>query len=242
MKINTKILICVAVAIGYGYAARAQNIYGITGAIKTPSAYTVKSGSINIGGSYAFDYFRLSSSPKNTQIENWNMFANIGLHSRIEGGVRIISFPSVVVNSANYKGVYVDRNLSAKLVLVKEKKIIPQLSIGVQDAVGTKFFHASYITASKHIGFSGERMFIEPTIGYGFVLPSKVITVSDYTLKSFFGNLVFSPHKSIQILGEYDTKNTNIGARYSIKKFLNLQINYLNFKHIAGSIYLNFKL
>ena len=45
-----------------------------------------------------------------------------------------------------------DRNYEAKLLLLRERKILPQVAVGIRDMVGSGFQGAEYLVGSKKIG------------------------------------------------------------------------------------------
>ena len=47
---------------------------------------------------------------------------------------------------------YYDRNYEAKLLLLREQDLAPQIAIGIRDLVGTGIFGSEYLVASKQIG------------------------------------------------------------------------------------------
>ena len=47
---------------------------------------------------------------------------------------------------------YYDRNYEAKLLLLREQELMPQLAVGIRDLVGTGVFGSEYLVASKKIG------------------------------------------------------------------------------------------
>ena len=47
---------------------------------------------------------------------------------------------------------YYDRNYEAKLLLLREQDLAPQIAIGIRDMVGTGIFGSEYLVASKQIG------------------------------------------------------------------------------------------
>ena len=70
------------------------------------------------------------------------------------------SYQYTDVNNALYSNVpsfsgnqtYKDKGFDAKFILLKEKKLLPAVAIGLRDLAGTGIFSSEYIVASKRFG------------------------------------------------------------------------------------------
>ena len=60
--------------------------------IKTPSAYTIKSGDAFIATQLYEDYYQSYDPVKSTI---WSFSANVGFLSRMEIGIRLINYPDI---------------------------------------------------------------------------------------------------------------------------------------------------
>ncbi|MEO0522638.1 MAG: YjbH domain-containing protein [Pseudomonadota bacterium] len=129
------------------------NFYGSPGLIDTPSAYALPDGQLavsvsNFGGqtrtSLTFQAFpRVSASFRYIGIQDWN---------------------------SDGFDTYRDRNFDVALLLSKERKHWPALSVGLRDFAGTGIYASEYVVASKSfeqpLGLPG-RFNVTAGLGWG---------------------------------------------------------------------------
>jgi hypothetical protein len=125
--------------------------YGTIGLIQMPSARMHPGGTVGFTWTHAEPYLRGSimghpfdwfeASYQYTDVNNW-------LYS----------------DSPEFSGKqsYKDKSFDAKLRLIKERDLIPQIAVGFRDFGGSALFAGEYIVASKLIGN------IDFTLGLGF--------------------------------------------------------------------------
>lgn len=126
-KKNLGFVFCV---VGVSFTADlAASDYGTTGLIDTPTARMQQDGVFAVTGawdglhkSYMFTY----------QATPW-----------LEGTFRYTGFNDFF---------YWDRNYEVKALLWQEQYLLPQVAVGIRDAVGTGVFGSEYLVASKAIG------------------------------------------------------------------------------------------
>ena len=123
---------------------------GQTGLINMPDARIAPEGALRFGYSQLQPYRALWSS--------------VSLFPRFEMSARYTEIENVPVFGNRPDGDfgdYKDKAFDAKLVLLKEGKYWPQISIGTQDYLGTKLFEANYVAFSKSLGD------VDISLGYG---------------------------------------------------------------------------
>ena len=226
-------LIISIVLICFTFNLNGQNIYGYTGLIKTPNAYTIEDGKANLAIQLYDDIYRTFDKEKTTIL---SQSINIGFLSRLEVGVRLVSYPS-------RSGKGHDRILNFKLVLFKEKNYIPQISFGCQDVVGTRIYNSTYMVLSKNIAFSKDFHFI-PSLGYGSKISDKIFFDDsyDHRLVGVFGNAEISYKDWISGMLEYDGNYYNFGIRCSPFKFISITTYMNDIKYFGGIINLSLKI
>jgi hypothetical protein len=138
-----------------------QSIYGLTGLNKIPNASVIEDGKAIFSTSYFKDDERIS---RESNIPQGSFFFLIGVLPFMEIGYRM----TAVFYDGTYKPTRrnVDQNLNLKFRIVKERKYVPEIALGVQDVMGNRIFQSSFIVASKKIEFR-EYYYLKPTIGFG---------------------------------------------------------------------------
>ncbi len=76
----------------------------------------------------------------------------VGLFDRFEIHGQFTEVDTLVAFPGEGYGYYKDRSAGARLVLMKEGEVLPQVAIGAFDATGTALFGSRYIVASKMWG------------------------------------------------------------------------------------------
>ncbi len=97
-----------------------------------------------------------------------------------------------------------DRMLSGRLVLFPPRPWQPGLAVGIEDAVGTRRFHSSYLVAGIPLEYQPLRSRF--SLGYA----SRVFTASRHTLDGAFGAVSASLWRPVAASLEYDTEKWNI--------------------------------
>lgn len=141
-KITSQILVSVSAAIllmtGPVWANDTPDVtyglWGNQGLIDMPTARMGPDGSFSVGASYY----------KDTQHYNFNFQALPWLNASFRySGITHFAF--------DYP-VYWDRSLAARVRLVREGNILPEISIGTNDVVGTGIYSGDYAVATKKLG------------------------------------------------------------------------------------------
>jgi hypothetical protein len=215
--------------------SKGQTIYGVTGIIKTPNAYIVDTGKSIIGIAYFKDYH----NKLDELFEQWTVNFNIGFHSRFELGARLAIFPGISGDSPIYD-VSFDRIFSGKFILFKEKDLFAQISIGMQDIVGTRFHNSTYFVASKNIQIK-KSFNILLNLGYGSKLNDLIFgDAGNHHFLGFFGGTEIGFKKRIYVMAEYDAKDINSGLKIVIKDWLNFNFSLLKMEIPSAGLALKF--
>ena len=151
------------------------SLLGQTGLINMPDARVEETGTLRFGYSYYEPYPTLWST--------------ISLFSRLEFGARYTRFMRVTAFEGQGYGDSKDKAFDAKLAILKESKYWPQLSVGVQDFLGTQLLNADYVALNKRFGS------VDLSLGYG-----------RKRINGTFGGLRYTPQwlKGISFVAEYD--------------------------------------
>lgn len=203
--------------------------------IKIPSAYIVENGKCVFGIAYYKDYH----NKQDELFKQWTINVNVGFHSRFELGVRLAGFPGVKGDSYIYDMSF-DRILNFKFILLKEKEILPQISIGMQDVVGTRFHNSSYIVGTKTIALKRTFNFLL-NAGYGCKLNDWIQGDGrNHHFIGFFGGAEIGIKNTIFLVSEYDAKNVNSGFRLVLRDWLHLNFSWLDMKTPSAGFSLKF--
>ncbi|MFZ5772246.1 MAG: YjbH domain-containing protein [Thermodesulfobacteriota bacterium] len=76
----------------------------------------------------------------------------LGVFDRLEFHGHFTEVSSLQTSFGPSYGYYKDRSAGARLVLVKEEDLLPQLAVGAYDPIGTGLFPYRYLVASKMLG------------------------------------------------------------------------------------------
>lgn len=215
-----------------------QTIYGVTGIIKTPNAYTVENGKCISGISYFKDYHKTPDE----KFEQWGFNFNIGFHSRFELGVRLAILHDSLGGDSPIFDVSFDRVLSGKFLLLKEKDLVPQIAFGIQDIVGTRLHNSTYLVASKNIQMN-KSFSILLNLGYGSKFNDLIFEdAQNHHFIGFFGGTELSFKKKVVLMVEYDARDFNSGLKIVVKDWLNINFLLLNMEIPSAGLSLKFQL
>lgn len=139
-------LVC-AVFGGFHAACSQASDYGTTGLIDIPTARSGKDGEFAVNMAYQD---RTKSVAVTYQGLDW--LEATFRYTGINGAAR----------TASTGFVYYDRNYEVKARLWRERGWLPQVALGIRDAVGTGVFGSEYLVASKQFGN------VDATLGLGW--------------------------------------------------------------------------
>lgn len=215
-----------------GYV-KAQFTYGTTGLLHMPTADMQKDKTFMAGGGYLNSH----ATPSRWNYNTWNYYINITFFPWLEVAYTCTIFDEWARGGKVYMKNQ-DRSFHGRLRLWKEgwwKEWTPQIVVGVNDLTtgsgadytemgvegdGNGYFNRYYVAATKHISWNGEWGFHAayvynkrykdklngPAFGinYQFALPQT----------SFINKAI----NGLNLMAEYDSKHTNIGAQYTLWK------------------------
>ncbi|MBU0671429.1 MAG: YjbH domain-containing protein, partial [Candidatus Margulisbacteria bacterium] len=119
--------------------------------LSLPSGRTLEHGQAILGASFAY--------PHNVY------YASLGYFDLLEVTFKLTDVLTYDLSQIDPSwagfGTFKDRAMDLKLRIIPETKLLPALSVGAQDVLGTKVFPASYAVASKQLGW------LDLTLGYG---------------------------------------------------------------------------
>lgn len=218
---------------------KTQTPYGTVGSLKVPTAYTVDTGKVLFGAGYYRDY--LMPQHPETFYNQWAIFANFGFHSRFDLGVRLAMFPQIPLNDSTVRyNINNDRTINAKLIIVKRRKKIPQVAIGLQDFIGTGRFNSTYLVISKLVQINSNTEAVA-TLGYGAKLHKVFSRKASSRLIGGFGGIDISWKTAATISIEYDSKDFNLGTSLR-NKFGRITLFLTDWSQISTTVSCSFTL
>ncbi len=213
-----------------------QTIYGVSGIIKTPSAYVVNNDDFVFGAAYFKDYHTNSDE----LIKQWTINLNAGIFSRFELGLRLAILPDITGDSPIFD-VSFDRMISGKYVLFKEENVLPQIAFGMQDVVGTRLHNSTYLTASKTIQIEFYSLLLN--LGYGSKLNDSVFgNAESHHFLGPFGGAEIGLKKRIYLMVEYDARDFNMGLKIVVKDWFNFNFSLFKMEYPSMGISLKFSI
>lgn len=118
------------------------------------------------------------------------LWSSISFFPRLElsGRYTVIDGVQQVEDQPEF-GDYDDKAFDAKLLLFRESQHLPEVSLGVQDFIGTRLFPSEYVAVSKRVGD------VDVTVGYG-----------KNRIDGMFGGLRYKPswNPNLGLVAEYD--------------------------------------
>ena len=163
------------------------SLQGFTGVLNTPSAFVTREGDF-----YGLYSNQVESSWRGKARFQDNYFFNVGFFDFAEVGGRVFDAPGV------------SRDLSASIKITTEPFTrdmphLPVFAAGIQDiSGGASYLKSSYAVVSKDLW----RFRLSAGYGNG---PDR--------MKGLFAGGEFKVHDWVYILADYDTQETNVGAR-----------------------------
>jgi hypothetical protein len=220
------------------YATRCvpQNVYGVSGAVFTPDAYTVGDGNIIFTASLHHDRFP-NLTQTYEQIGQWSTAINIGLHSRLDAGIRLVGVPSLRAEVSSLPHHYpMDRNINVKFVIVPEYVKFPQIALGFQDFAGTRKYNSTYLVVGKRFLVRQKTIF---WINLGYGTPFSKVLYSyppdGYRLQGLFGSVGIQ-YKWFRLMSEYETGSFNFGCGITFCKVIVVKLFYTKLNYTGALV------
>jgi hypothetical protein len=178
----------------------ALSLQGFTGILNTPNAHVTDEGWV-----YALYTNQVESQWRSKTTSQDNYQFSLGFFNFIELGGRFIEAPGSA------------RDLSGNLKLTsapltRNLPLVPVLGLGIQDlGGGNALLKTTYLVLSEDIW----RLRLSAGYGKG---PDR--------MKGGFAGAEFKAHDWVYLLGDYDTKETNLGARVVLPQFWKVPVQF----------------
>jgi hypothetical protein len=206
----------------------AQSLTGITGLLNAPSANMQKDGTFYMGANYLNRNYI-------------NAYGN-GKYNCLIYYFDLTFLPFLEINFRNTRQLNnpdlthtVDRMLSFRLRVLKERKYWPSIVLGVNDLytsalIGNQYFGAVYAVATKNILVKKN----EFGATFGYALPF----FKNNQFVGFFGGVTFSPSflRQLTLMAEYDSRNFNIGGSVLFFKHLYFFALLQGMESVSGGV------
>jgi hypothetical protein len=208
--------------------SEAQSLTGVTGLLNAPSANMQKDGTFYMGANYLSRNY-------------------IDVYARGKFNCLIYYFdltflPFLEINFRNTRqldnpdrGHTVDRMLSARLQILKERKYWPSIVLGANDfftraTKGNQSFGALYAVATKNVLLKKN----EIGVTFGYALPY----FKNSQFVGFFGGVSFNPSflRQLTLMAEYDSRNFNIGGSVLFFRHLYLFALLQGMESVTGGV------
>ena len=222
-----------------------MNDFGGVGLLQTRTARFGPDGLLDVGSSFVDRYFRYY----------------VTLHALpwLEGTFRYTDIRNRFAGGHSYK----DKGADIKIRLVEERRLIPQIAVGLQDGLGTGLFDGEYVVASKRFldldlsfgiawgylarGGSWRNPLIDLWSGFadrtenraGGGRPSLKSYFSGATVAPFFGVEYRTPMDGLTLKLEYegnDYRDEPLGNAFEASTPLNFGFNYRPFSWFDVSL------
>lgn len=196
-----KRVLVILITASWPFLSTGQTLSGTTGLLSVPSADKQADGTFMTGANYLPEI-----NQPTWKYDTGNYYFNLTFLPFLEVALKCTLLKRD--NTGRYTGQ--DRGVSLRFQLMKEKKYLPAVTLGVHDAFTSsernQHFGATYIVMTKH--FSISRTLLGTTLGYGI----DVIKGSQFV--GLFGGVSLTPGflKPLTLMAEYDGKGINLGG------------------------------
>lgn len=211
--------------------ANSQSLFGTTAWLNTPTAEMQEDGTFYLGSSYVSSNF--IESLGDGKYNAFTYYFNVTFLPFME-----VNFGSTRLFDNEDDNNTVDRRFSFRFRVLRERKYIPAIVVGVRDVYtsisnesnGNQYFSALFAVATKHIQVKESEFGL--TLGYGFD------AFKNNQFKGFFGGVSFSPSflREMRILAVYDSENFNLGADILFFKHLFVYATVSDFQYLSGGL------
>jgi len=215
-----------AVRAGDGYVVP-NGLRGMSGLINTPTADVLPSGTLRFGFSLVDKQWAYHARGFS---DNNHYFLSVGFLPRVEVSILASYFPHDKLSKFLEGEGTVDRGGSGRLLLLDEGRTRPAVAVGIDDARGTRRFHALYIVGSKWVRKENLPVEARLSAGYG----STALRAKNHILDGVFGGGEFVVRDAVSLALDYDTEKWNTSIRLIAFHRLAAYFAFLNFEAPAG--------
>ena len=233
--------------------AVAQFTYGTTGLLHMPTADMQPDKTFMFGGGR----LNKQATPSTWYYDTWNYYVNVTFLPFLEVGYTCTIFDEWIYGGKLHM-MNQDRSFHGRLRLWKEgwwKEWTPQIVAGVNDVTtgagtdytemgvqgdGNGHFNRYYVAATKHFNWYGQ-WGVHAAYLYNKRNRDKLNGAAfgvDYRFALTSGSLWSQALNGLNLMGEYDSKYVNVGAKYSLwKERINIVGELRKCKHPSVGMY-----
>lgn len=204
----------------------AQPTAGTSGLLNSPAAGMPDDGTFSAGANYLPD---ILTPQAEFNYDTFNYYVGMVFLPFFELSLRM------TLLEEEKKYINQDRSLAVKIRLLKEKKYLPSIVIGLNDIYttiqsGNQYFKSIYIAGSKTFNSGGSLTRVSLGCLSGFS--------NDNMEFGPFGGLSFSPAflKSLSLMAEYDSRYINAGASILLFRHIYLYGFAADLRQFAGGV------
>jgi hypothetical protein len=203
----------------------AQSLTGTTGLVTIPTAAMPADGTLTVGMNLLDDRYHDYAQRKQQGHDAIVQFASVGFLPFVEVGLRLsrgVDVPDQAIG---------DRMISVRLRVLKEEAHLPAVVVGVHDIVGTRYFHAEYVVASKQVATPLGAVGLHA--GYGGDWSS--VRARAHQFVGGFGGISVAPRPWVTLMAEHDAERVNAGMRLHVWRVTVLGAAH-GLDHFSGGI------
>jgi hypothetical protein len=157
-------------------------------------------------------------------------YAALGFLPRLEAGLRWSVIPGLKAFSdiiPESELTDADRMISGRIEILPARLGRPGLAAGIEDAVGTRRFHSTYVVS----GIPFEYQLLQGRFAVGYA--SRALTAGRYTLDGAFGAADVTLWRTVAAALEYDTEKWNTSINLGLGFGFRARAALLDWKHVA---------
>jgi len=211
---------------GDGYVVP-SDLRGMTGLINTPTADVLPNGTVRFGFSLVDKQWAYHARGRT---DNNHYFLSVGFLPRVEVSVLASYFPHDKLSIFLEGEGTVDRGGSGRILLLDEGHTRPAVAVGIDDARGTRRFHALYVVGSKWLRRPDLPVAAHFSAGYG----STALRAKNHILDGVFGGGEVVVRNTVSVALDYDTEKWNTSIRLIAFHRLAAHFAFLHLEAPAG--------
>lgn len=182
----------------------AHSLQGFTGLFNTPNAEVTDEGKL-----YALYSNQRDNEFANRDASEDSYMFSVGFFSFAELGGRLTQAPNIHDNGGTLRDL--SANFKFKVPFIPQGHYLPSIAFGIQDVGGgAKNMQTSYLVVTE------ELWRLRMSVGYGFG-PDR--------MDGLFGGVELKACEWFYLVGENDTKETNVGVRVVTPEAFNIPVN-----------------
>lgn len=214
-------------------SSAAQSVTGTTGLFSTPTARVMPDKTVSAG--FYFFPGALSNYSRDGLYDNGNFHATLTFLPRLEVMFRYTRMLNLDAESR--ESIFMDRMMTARILIFREGRHTPGLLIGFQDFGGTfgttvnNHFGANYVVASKSLEM--KMVFTDLSIGYAYDLEND----QSNTMSGIFAGLEFKTQKDapFSFIAEYDSHRLNAAVKLHFRR-VQVMTGLMGMKYVSGGM------